>query len=81
MMLFDKELARKDELPTRLFRAIAPLFCGILEACDYTGVADYQYQLFLRTVTASFHLIFWEFSEFMTNFFAMPQEEAYKWQT
>lgn len=78
---FGEEISKKDELPSKLFESIAPLFCGILQACDYTGDVSPEYMAYLRTATAAFHLVFWEFGEFMINYFQMSAEEAEKWKT
>ena len=81
ILRFGEEIKQRTELPSKLFESIDTLFCGILQACDWTGDVSPEYLAYLRTATATFHLVFWEFAEFMINFFQMSQEEADKWKT
>ena len=52
-----------------------------MTAVDYSGECTTKYMGFLRAVTAVWHLIFVELTEFMIYYEGMPAEKAEKWKT
>ena len=81
VLLFQEEVEKKNELPLKLFENFGTVFCGVLQAADYTGKVTYQYMAFLRMITATFHLILTELTEAVIYYFEMPAEKAEKWRT
>ena len=81
VLLFQEEVTKKNELPLKLFENFGTVFCGVLQAADYTGSVSYQYMAFLRIITATLHLILTELTEAVIYYFEMPAEKAEKWKT
>ena len=78
MERFCDDLREKKDLPTRLFENLDVIFCGVLQAVDYSGNCTPEFMGFLRIITSLWHL---ELTEWMIYYGGMTAERAEKWKT